>query len=181
MIKKTLKIASSTFLALLAIAAIAVVIVVFQSKGDIEKAPDLFGYKPLTILSNSMEPAFSAGDVILINVNNTPKEQDVITFKHSDGILVTHRVINIVEKEGKTFYETKGDNNNVEDKVLVPTSDVLGVQQVIIPNAGYVAEFVSGPVGFFLLIAMPILAVLVIEIFQRLGIIGQRKKEQVQN
>lgn len=179
--KKIMKLVSTIILICLAISAASVIFIVIQSKGDIEKAPSVFGYKPLTILSNSMQPTFDAGDVILINTEKSPTVKDVITYKHPDGIIVTHRATNIVEKEGSTYFEAKGDNNNVGDEILIPQEDILGVQNVVIPKAGYVAEFVSGPIGFFLLIALPILGFIIIEIFQRLGIIGSKKeKQQVQ-
>jgi signal peptidase I len=174
-----MKIVSTSSLILLLLGAIIVIYIVFTSKGEVDKAPAILGYKPLTILSNSMQPAFSAGDVILINENKEPKVKDVITYKHPDGILVTHRIIKKVEKNGKTFFEAKGDNNNVDDELLIPSENILGVQKFIIPNAGYVAKFVSGPVGFFLLIALPLLIVVVLEIFQRLGIIRSKKDEVI--
>ncbi|WP_180954943.1 signal peptidase I [Bacillus sp. V3-13] len=177
--KKTLKIISTSFLIFLALAAGAVLFFVFQSKGDVEKAPSLFGFKPLTILSNSMQPALDAGDVILINVNQEPKVNDVITYKHPDGILVTHRAIKKIEQDRKTFFQAKGDNNSIDDQILIPRADILGVEAFIIPNAGYVAKFVSGPIGFALLIGLPLLIFIIIEIFQRLGLIGGKKKEQI--
>ncbi|MBE4907938.1 signal peptidase I [Bacillus luteolus] len=178
--KKVVKITSTVLLVFLAIMAGTVVYFVFQAKGDIEKVPSIFGYKPLTILSNSMQPAFNAGDIILINTEIEPQVNDVITYKHPDGMLITHRAIDTVEENGKTLFVAQGDNNNVKDDVLIPREDILGIQKAIVPGAGYIAKFVSGPIGFFLLVAVPLLIVLIIEIFQRLGIIGNRKEEQIQ-
>lgn len=152
---------------------------VFQSKGNIEKVPSVLGYKPLSILSNSMQPKFNAGDVILINENKTPEVNDVITYKHPEGILVTHRITERVEEDGKVFFKTKGDNNNVDDGVLVEKSQILGVQTFVITNGGYVAKFVAGPIGFILLIMIPLLAFLIIEIFERTGVLNREK--QVKN
>ena len=171
--KKAIKITSTLLLILLALAAGTVIYFVATAKGDIEKVPSVLGYKPLTILSNSMQPAFNAGDVILINVNSEPTINDVITFKHPDGMLVTHRLIESTVENGETFYIAKGDNNNVKDDVLIPRQDILGVQKVIVPGAGYVAKFVAGPIGFFLLIAIPLLIFVSIVIFEKLGVIGQ--------
>lgn len=126
-----------------------------------------------------MKPTFSAGDIILINVISEPQVDDVITYKHPDGILVTHRILEKVNKEGQAFFKVKGDNNHVEDDALVPKSAIVGIQQFVIPNVGYVTKFVAGPIGFFLLIVAPLLTLIIIEIFQRLGLIGN-KKEQIQ-
>ncbi|WP_100373919.1 signal peptidase I [Bacillus sp. FJAT-45037] len=178
--KKLLKYLSTLLLIVLALGAAAVIYFVIQADGDVEKAPSVFGYKPLTILSNSMQPAFDAGDIILINEKVEPSVGDVITYKHPDGILVTHRAIDLNESNGQMMFRAQGDNNNVEDNINIPREDILGVQTHIIPNAGYYAQFVAGPIGFFILIAVPILAVIIIEIFQRLGIIGN-KKEKVED
>ncbi|MBO9128497.1 signal peptidase I [Bacillus sp. 165] len=172
-----MKVTSTLFMVILAIAAAAVLFFVFQSKGNIEKVPSIFGYKPLTVLSNSMQPTFSAGDIVLINVDTEPKVNDVITYKHPDGILVTHRIVKTEEKDGKVFFRTKGDNNNVEDDVFVSRESILGVEAISIPKAGYVAKFVSGPVGFILLVAFPLFMFLILEIFQRLGIIGKKETD----
>ncbi|WP_053073752.1 signal peptidase I [Bacillus sp. LL01] len=181
MIKRIMKVLSTLILVFLAVAAGLVIFFVSQSKGDIEKVPSVFGYKPLTILSNSMQPVFEAGDVILIKPDQQPAVRDVITFKHPEGILVTHRIIDSTIENGKTFYITQGDNNNIADDVKVSPESVLGVQTNIIPGAGHVAKFVSGPIGFILLIGIPIFLYLLIEIFQRTGIIRTDKKEEVSN
>ncbi|MFE7060522.1 signal peptidase I [Sutcliffiella sp. NPDC057660] len=175
--KRIMKILSTLVLVFLALAAGLVIFFVSQSKGDIEKVPSVIGYKPLTILSNSMQPVFEAGDVILVKPGKKPTVNDVITFKHPDGILVTHRIIDSTEENGKTLFATKGDNNNIADEGLVAPESIIGVQTNIIPGAGHVAKFVSGPVGFILLIGVPVFLYLLIEIFQRTGIIGTRKEE----
>jgi signal peptidase len=180
-LKWALKISSRIVLLLLFLSVATILIFIFQAKGNIEKVPSIFGYKALTILSNSMQPKFNAGDVILINNKVEPKLNDVITYKHPDGILVTHRVIGTVKKNGEVFFKTKGDNNNVDDKILIPTSNILGIQKIIIPKAGYVAKFVSSPFGFFIFIAVPLLILIIIEIFQRLGIIREKKPDQIRN
>ncbi|CAG9620762.1 signal peptidase I [Sutcliffiella rhizosphaerae] len=176
MVKGIMKVLSTLILIVLAIAAGLVIFFVSQSKGDIEKVPSVFGYKPLTILSNSMQPYFNAGDVILIKPDQPPKVNDVITFKHPEGILVTHRIIDTAVENGKNVFITKGDNNNTADELMVTSESILGVQTNIIPGAGHVAKFVAGPIGFILLIGVPIFIFLLIEIFQRTGIIGKRKE-----
>ncbi|MFK9091956.1 signal peptidase I [Bacillus salipaludis] len=162
------------------VTAVGVSITLFSSKGDIEKFPSIFGYKPLTILSNSMKPTFNAGDVVLINVKKDPHVNEVVTYKQTDGTLITHRIIEEVNKEGKTFFKTKGDNNNVADDRVVSRSTIIGVEQLVIPNAGYIARFVTGPIGFFLIIVIPLLIVGIYEIFKWVGLIGN-KEERIQS
>jgi signal peptidase I len=180
-LKRALKISSRIVLLILVLAVAAILVFIFQAKGNIEKVPSVFGYKALTILSNSMEPEFNAGDVILINNKLEPKLNDVVTYKHPDGILVTHRIVETVKKNGEVFFKTKGDNNNVDDQILIPRRNILGIQKIIIPKAGYIAKFVSSPIGFFIFIAVPLLILIIIEIFQRLGLIREKKPEQIRN
>lgn len=156
-----------------------ILFLVYQSKGDVEKGPSFFGYKPLTILSNSMQPAFRAGDVIIINTALVPKENDIITFKRPDKMLVTHRIVGVKSNKEGVLFQTKGDFNNNEDELLITEEEILGVQTLVIPYAGYAAKFVSGPIGFFMLVAMPVVLFLTLEIFQRLGLIGREKKVEI--
>jgi signal peptidase len=152
----------------------------FQAKGNIEKVPSVFGYRALTVLSNSMQPTFSAGDIILINNNQQPTVNDIITYKHPDGILVSHRVIQLIKKNGQTFIKTKGDNNNVDDHILIPGEDILGIEKMVVPKAGFAAKFVSGPIGIYIFVIFPILTFLVITIFEKLGLVGKKDQKETQ-
>ncbi|MEH7299936.1 signal peptidase I [Neobacillus drentensis] len=146
----------------------------FHSNGDIERERQagIFGYHPFTILSNSMQPSFSAGDVVFINENREPQVNQVISYKHPNGLVITHRIIEKVKRGGKTFYKTKGDNNNIDDKIWIPKSSVIGVEEFVIPYAGYVANFIAGPIGFFIFVLVPILILVITELFKRLGLTG---------
>lgn len=175
--KKVFKNKTIVFPLILVIAATCFTFSFFYTKGDINRFPSIFTYKPLTILSNSMEPTVHAGDLILIDVRKEPEVNEVVTYKHPDGILITHRIIEKMKKDGETFFKTKGDNNNTADDFVVPRSAVIGVEQFVIPNAGYIVNFVSGPIGFFIVCVVPLLIVINYEIFKWLGLIGQKKKQ----
>ena len=127
-----------------------------------------------------MQPAFSAGDIIVIKNNSVPKVNDIVTYKHPDGIFVSHRIIQVIKKDGQSLFKTKGDNNNIDDHILVPRKDILGIEKLIVPKAGYVAKFVSGPVGLVIFILIPLLTLIIIEIFERLGLINKKKQKRTQ-
>ena len=84
------------------------------------KPPSLFGYTPMIVLSPSMDPLFTEGDMIIVQTVDpaTVNEGDVITFfdpaSTSDSVL-THRVIDIFEKDGKRYAITAGDFNANND------------------------------------------------------------------
>ncbi len=117
-----------------------------------------------------MQPTSDEGDVGCISENIDPLVGDVITYTHLDGILVTHRAIERNDVSGQMVYRAQGDN------IDKPRDAILGVKIHIIPNAGYYAQFLTGPVGFFVLIALPILSAVVIGIFQLIDMIGGEKK-----
>ena len=62
-------------------------------------------YKFYIIQSGSMEPSFQIGDLVIIQLQTKYQNNDVITFKTKDNKIVTHRIINIVDKNN---YFTKG-------------------------------------------------------------------------
>ena len=69
-----------------------------------------------------MEPSLNIGDMIISKhiSQNEIQIGDIITFCLEDGKeTVTHRIIDITEQDGITFYQTKGDNNNSPDPELV--------------------------------------------------------------
>lgn len=115
--------------------------------------PLILGVKPITVLSGSMEPSFSAGDVIWVD----PKQKDVsmgeiIVFQPEayDTTLVTHRVISANTGNQRT-YITQGDANNTPDKPIVegqivgtvkPPLTYLGLESNVIafPKIGYLQQ-----------------------------------------
>lgn len=96
-----------------------------------DEVPSFFGWKPFIVLSGSMETKIMTGDVAVVKEVDTSnlKVGDIIAFKGSDDIVVTHRIVEITEIDGKTKYITKGDNNNAEDSGYVTEEQVEGVYQ----------------------------------------------------
>ena len=71
-------------------------------------APMVVGYKPVVVLSGSMEPTYPVGSLIYYKAASFEdiKENDAITFRVDDDTLVTHRVI--VKNEISQTFVTKG-------------------------------------------------------------------------
>ena len=78
-------------------------------------APMVVGYKPVVVLSGSMEPTYPVGSLIYYKAASFEdiKENDAITFRVDDDTLVTHRVI--VKNEISQTFVTKGDANPTND------------------------------------------------------------------
>jgi len=141
-------------------------VLVFQAKQSSDRIPTILGYKPLTVLSGSMSPVLEAGDMILTKLTDPEdvKPGDIITYWASESTLVTHRVIEIVDKGGEKAFRTKGDANNVEDGEFVSAEQLVGVMVYKLPYAGYIGRFVRTPQGFVSLVIVPVLLLIVGEI-----------------
>ena len=106
-------------------------------------APIILGFKPVMVLSGSMEPQFHVGSVIYYK--QTPFEDievgDSITFQaRNEGDLITHRVI---EKDDLLMeFATQGDANSTPDPNPVSYDRVVGkALEFCIPYAGYVIAY----------------------------------------
>jgi signal peptidase I len=121
--------------------------------------PSIFGYQPFTVLSNSMNPSFETGDLIIIKkvASSSIKEGDVITFQASNDKFVSHRVVEVNQQNGKPGFVTKGDNNNVKDEQVVSSEDLMGKKVFLLKNGGHIAKFIGSPTGVILFIVLPLI------------------------
>jgi len=80
------------------------------------------GKGQLRILSNSMAPLIKTGDQIFIEKVESSKIHvgDIITF-WKNSVLVTHRVLRKVRKEGDVFYIERGDRYS-QHSLVTPQS-----------------------------------------------------------
>ncbi|MEF8779414.1 MAG: signal peptidase I [Haloferacaceae archaeon] len=120
------------------------------------------------VLSGSMEPAISVGDVVIVDEVDpaTIQEGDVITYLRSgEDTPTTHRVIGIEDEGGELAFQTKGDNSESPDASPVPASQVNGKVIFTIPYIGHVVEFVNTPYGFAALVGVPFALLVVSELY----------------
>lgn len=101
----------------------------------------VFSVYPKVILTGSMEPFIQPGDIVLVERFQEKEEieqlavGDVILFKKEDKD-ISHRIINIIEKQGMTLYQTKGDANQSPDTTWVSAKDLLGKVIKVVPKVG---------------------------------------------
>lgn len=128
--------------------------IMIQSKKNPDKVPTVFGYKPFIVLSGSMETKIKIGDLIITKEVDPSKlvVNDVIAFRDAQDTVTTHRIIDIVEKDGESYFVTKGDNNNSQDQNLVEYSDVEGIYLFRIPGVGSALKGLSEPVTIVIVI-----------------------------
>lgn len=128
--------------------------IIFQSKTNEDKVPSVFGIKPFIVLSGSMESEIHKGDLIFTKEVDPSKLgiDDVIAFRDAEGTVTTHRIIDMVEENGKTFFITKGDNNNTQDLNLVAFEDVEGEYLGRLPGLGSMMDGLSNPTTLVIVI-----------------------------
>ena len=108
--------------------AVAIVVAVFLVSFMI----GLFKYEPIAILSNSMDPAFNRGDVVIFekleeSQLRSLQKGSIIVYKIGNQN-VAHRIEEVVKNNNGTIsFRTKGDNNNAPDVRLVEVNQILGV------------------------------------------------------
>lgn len=107
--------------------------------------PEVFGYKFYIVLTGSMEPEISPGDMVIIkNVDyNSINVGDIITFTDNEGKnITTHRVTNI-NFDGEIKFTTKGDSNDTVDESKVSQNQVLGKLSKNIKGVGNVISYIK--------------------------------------
>ncbi len=129
-------------------------IIMFKANTDPDKVPDVFGYKPMIVLSGSMETSIHTGDLVFVKMVDTTilKKGDVIAFRNEEDTVTTHRIVEIVFEDGKQYFKTKGDANNAEDTNLVAMEDVEGLYVGRIAKAGNFLMFMQKPMGLFIVL-----------------------------
>lgn len=106
-----------------------------------EQLPTPFGFGAAVVLSGSMEPELSTGDLIIVKETDDFEVNDVVVYQ--DGIgLVVHRIVDI---EGDTVI-TKGDANNAADQPIDRTA-VKGTVSFSVPFAGNIVTFLKSKIG----------------------------------
>ena len=136
------------------------------------EVPSVGGWLPLIVLTDSMQPVISGGDLIICHTAEAEEiaEGDVIAFFDPAGngtSIVTHRVLEIVEADGEISFRTKGDNNNAEDKLLVPADNLVAVYKTRIAGAGNVAMFMQSTTGLIVCVVFPIIALVGYDLIRR--------------
>lgn len=160
-IKKAISII--VILILIPILLISIVILV-DSHTHPNEVPSFFGWKPFIVLSGSMETQISAGDIVVVKEIDTKelKKGDIIAFKDGN-IVITHRIDEVTEIDGKTQYITKGDNNSTQDIGYVSPEQIEGVFKFKVSRLGNLAMFIQTPLGMIVCLSIPIIIIILLQ------------------
>ena len=147
-------------------------------KNDPKFKPEVSLY---TIISGSMEPAIHVYDVVVNLAVKSPEDikvGDVITFEStssiSNGLTVTHRVQDIKIVNGRYEYVTKGDYNPVADSSTAKYENVLGKVAFKIPQLGRVQFIVASKAGWFLIVLLPAMGVIIYDVIKLIKLLGAK-------
>lgn len=156
----------------------------------------------LIVTSGSMEPHFSAGDVVVLRAVNDASELTpglVVAFQPiGTSELVTHRIVEVVrlpamsevpdsggrqvprlDPEGRpvelAYIRTQGDANAQPDPDATPLERVRGVLLAVHEGWGRPLEWATSPVGRAMLLVPPLLAVATLEV---LSVLDERRQRR---
>lgn len=122
---------------------------------------ELLGYKSYIVLTGSMKPMINPSDMVICKAPTSEaeiKEGDIITFyEGTGGSTVTHRVESIIDRNGKRYFQTKGDNNNSADNELVEYKNIQGVYCFKISKIGWIVTKLLTGTGFSIVIFILVL------------------------
>lgn len=182
--KKTIKIVLSVLAWILLIFALLITVMVFTSDKN-NGVPSLFGRMPMTVESDSMEPTFKKGDLIIakeIDDINELKVDDVISFWTNEivegqNVINTHRIVEIKDDNGTKGFITKGDNNDQNDTYIVYPSKIIGKWTGSrMPVLGRLMKFLKTKTGFLVCILIPMAIFFLFELFKLIMVVIQMRQ-----
>lgn len=178
-----MKKAKKIFLIIFLVVFIPIIIinisVIYKALKYPDEIPDFIGYKPMIVMTGSMESIINAGDVVIVKEveYDSLSINDIIAFR-TDEECTTHRIVAIKDSNGEKILITKGDNNNTEDSLEIKEDYVEGKYIFKLVGLGHFLLFLQEPLG---------LAVILMGIFS-IGVITyliidkkKTKKEVVKN
>lgn len=173
-IKKIIKyVLISFFVACLAVVAIQ------RLTGRI---PTLFNHSVFIILTDSMTPELSPGDVILVeHVDPSEiKNGDYVTYNGASGDyagkVITHKVVqepNFVN--GKFYYQTQGIKSGAPLDPEISEDELIGRCVTKLTVVTFFYKIFSNTFGFIFLIVVPLIGMLIMQFIQ---LINDNKAEE---
>ncbi|MFC3476874.1 signal peptidase I [Halobacterium litoreum] len=147
-----------------------VVLVAAAGVTAVVAAPQVVGAdESYVVVSGSMRPTLQAGDVVVVS-STAPANVDsgdVVAFDRiaGDGKRTTHRVVEVIERDGQRYFRTKGDANEEADRRLVPEDALIGRMAFSIPYVGWAFSFASTDTGTLAFVAVPGVLLVVSELW----------------
>lgn len=112
--------------------------------------PHVLGYRTASMLSGSMVPTIRPGDVVI----DTPEPISAIRLGQILTIQTptptryvdSHRVVQVIRRDGETLIRTKGDANKVNDPWLARVHGTVAWRvRSVVPDLGYAVSALRSP------------------------------------
>lgn len=159
-VRKTFKILWDIIVKLVTLLIVLISLIIIVQKVTNNKE-SFFGYRIFRVQTGSMIPKYQIGDVILVKKQDFDKIKvgDDVTYLGESssvkGILITHRVIDIQEVDGKKEFHTQGIANNLEDPV-VHGNQINGVVQFKMPILTLLCKLLNNKYIFYFGAVLPL-------------------------
>ncbi len=184
---------------ILSIASIALLVVAILFCGTIiiqtvtQGYVSLFGYSVFRVITPSMEPTLPVDTFIVSQKTDIGEinEGDIVSFVSTESYLkggvVTHRVVEKKEVNGRVCLITRGDASNSVDAAYVTSDNLVGKMVFRTDPDGFFSRayaFVTNRQVFFLVVIAPMLLIAGILLKNGIGRIHEQIneiKKEIQN
>lgn len=144
---------------------------------------NFFGYSLYTVVTESMVPEYNVSDMIIA------KEVDPSTINIGDDVvyigkvddfknkIVTHRVVNVIDKGDEYDFVTKGINNMIEDPEI-NENQILGKVLFKCSILSFLSRIVNNIYGFYFIVFVPLVVIIFLEVMETINDKKELKKER---
>ena len=191
--KKVLKRIGASIVNILIVALVLLSVIIsissFTAKAN-NGVPDLFGFTPFSVQTDSMNPTLVKGDYIFVEECDAEALEvgDIVTYFtmiQGKRVVNTHRIVDVYNNGGIIQYQTQGDNketNPEPDEILLSPGDIIGkYTDTKIPVLGSVLDYLNTQLGFFLVILLPVLLYTLYQIYKLVAVIMYNHKVDMVN
>lgn len=144
--------------------AMSLLVVVISITSRSTGVPNIGGMALFSVQTDSMEPTIMTGDLMISRIAQPDAAYevgDVVTFAtyvDRTKILNSHRIVDMKEVNGITYYMTKGDNSIGQDSTELSSGDIVAKWTgKKLSGMGTVMDFLQTSKGFFLCVLLPLI------------------------
>ncbi|MBR3145841.1 MAG: signal peptidase I [Bacilli bacterium] len=142
----------------------------------------ILGYRVFTINNNEMYPKYKVNDIVVVKDYNPDKLKvgNDITYLGDccgqGGMLIHHRIVRIDKEANKIV--TKCLNSSIEDPEI-KYKQVIGKVVGILPVISFLHHILKNYIGFFIVIFLPLMVVIIIQIIRTIKDIKKENKKDI--
>ena len=186
--KKILGVIRSVFVSIILIVSVLMMVFTIVSTTVFGKADkNLFGYKFMIVLSDSMSKThFDAGDVVIVKEvdKSTLKKGDIVSFisqnEDNFGETVTHMIKEVTrDANGDIAFVTYGTTKGIDNPDRALATMIIGKYQTHIPKLGYFFQFIKTTPGYIVCILVPFLLLIISQAVNCVRLFRRYRAEQM--